>query len=1605
MSTGIGKQTLLTWCASMSQSRCSRLEDLKSGVVLLAVLFKVFPKLMEKKLRVRWAPRFDHEVMLNWDSIEQAIGHLRLPSELFDKPGLMAARFRPTYNLLVALYFLQQVSASSDFTADFAHPIEPALASFLQSRAAVESMIAGGAIAAAGAATGDTPTRTRPAPPGSPPTVPQQPDASLFGASPLLFAPITMSPAAYVDAGLDVDAAEAEALAAVATSLLHQPPTTAPSAAPPPLPPSAAFGSARAPVPASTEALFTTRKLYSSASATALPAATPHTHVPLTHSPLSPPSRIPPAGSARRRSTSAEKRRPSNSAGSLLASPRAASAERLRPSRGSPAVVTSARTSAHQPDASSAKRHTHRQASDGPNCSPHVEPHHPGIHGGGAPIGATRPNTSMRSPPRALLGVGGAGSEGASLLLWLKSEGRRLEALLSAVSAELVAARRVHAIELHAARQSSAVERSQHEQLSSAAASAAADAVADARAQCRRELDAELQQVEAEVLEAYGAAVGFPAAEALAAASDDAEVSNVNADAPDGAVFLRRLVAVQSRQMTNLRAQLEELAGRHVAATSAARREHAHALVPAGGGDGGGDGLRLSDTDLREALAARTEEVNRHWQAEVEALRLTLLRLQQQGKGGSAAAGGTTSASGTMVDELLAQNGRLQRAADFLRRRHRAFTAAPEVWTEASPLSGPDELSAARQVQAATEGGADGAAPSHHSDMYEWYDERLDGLLTSTEAIESRAAALFALLRARSSTGGAPAAGAQQLDAGFWQLIAALCVEERRRRVAMRRLRQLERASARPEDDEVSSLAESRVRAQRAELALKVAVAQERGLAGRAAADASMRISLAEARATELSSAAASAEARYGESVRALQASHAAGWKATQRKLGGIEAEARRLKTRDGMWAQLCERQKSLVRALATQQRPAGSAAEQRAVSQLAEEVAAWERSLMRPTAANADADAAAAGSGGEGGGGEGEVARRVDEATAALSAELGTLKEELQQARARQLELAEAAAMYKSQSHSADEQIALANKRCEALHAAGQQSMRRIAALEGEAVRAAREVAAAKKEADSARWVKQMRDDDREVMERLATLAGFVNDDRIGGGLSRSARGGLGDAPGPPPPSRKRTEYYVDSVDANIMADDDDDDDAIADGLMPPMPSRQLSQRSAIYYVQDDDDDGGDVSAELLPVPIAPPPSRMPSAAARPADPRSSACAAACSMPPPTPPGISRQGSAGRTVYYIAEPLSEGEDDEGDEEEGEEAAVPPLPSRCTSKTIYYMEPDGAPSGAPWAAAQPHGSNGATYASVAAEVAAEMAAATLEAEEELPMLWPSRNASTRTEYYVEPSVDSEEEEEEGGEDELGGNGSTPLLPMRARSQTTYYVAGDDDDDDNRGDANVRIHAASVNAAALGPPPVPVPVIFPEPTLPSMAAATSVFRGLHRRANSGEGGLSADDGEAAGGDATDQGGAGRKAAENQKRHEKAAAKKREMGTEGIEPPPATPPVLMDTLDDDDDDVRMAAVVATGAVPSSIAPPPRAVQTPAMGDATAPRVVSCELTVRGKLSKVLFEVHEEDTPSSIALDLMEELDIDASAETLQVVVAQVESAINASAACGA
>ena len=130
----VGKHELLAWLGTESGQPCRTLEDLRSGTIILATLARIFPRLAERRYRVKWHPRFDWENGLNWESIAQMCQTLKLPTELIDRSGLQACRFKPIYHLLVALYFFRHVSLDRDFVADFAHPIDGSLATFLQAR-------------------------------------------------------------------------------------------------------------------------------------------------------------------------------------------------------------------------------------------------------------------------------------------------------------------------------------------------------------------------------------------------------------------------------------------------------------------------------------------------------------------------------------------------------------------------------------------------------------------------------------------------------------------------------------------------------------------------------------------------------------------------------------------------------------------------------------------------------------------------------------------------------------------------------------------------------------------------------------------------------------------------------------------------------------------------------------------------------------------------------------------------------------------------------------------------------------------------------------------------------------------------------------------------------------------------------------------------------------------------------------------------------------------------------------------------------------------------------------------------------------------------------
>ena len=118
--TRVTKAALLDWAAQLSGQSVATLDDLRSGVVLLRTFLRVFPKLAERPLKFKMQPRWDWEIALNWDAVEQCCIALSLPADMVDRPGLQACRFRAVYNLLVALYFMYHVARDRDFAADFA---------------------------------------------------------------------------------------------------------------------------------------------------------------------------------------------------------------------------------------------------------------------------------------------------------------------------------------------------------------------------------------------------------------------------------------------------------------------------------------------------------------------------------------------------------------------------------------------------------------------------------------------------------------------------------------------------------------------------------------------------------------------------------------------------------------------------------------------------------------------------------------------------------------------------------------------------------------------------------------------------------------------------------------------------------------------------------------------------------------------------------------------------------------------------------------------------------------------------------------------------------------------------------------------------------------------------------------------------------------------------------------------------------------------------------------------------------------------------------------------------------------------------------------------
>ena len=67
----VGKAELLRWASELTGFACERMDDLRSGAVLARVFLHVFPRLSGYGFKPKWDPKWEWEVGLNWEVVEQ----------------------------------------------------------------------------------------------------------------------------------------------------------------------------------------------------------------------------------------------------------------------------------------------------------------------------------------------------------------------------------------------------------------------------------------------------------------------------------------------------------------------------------------------------------------------------------------------------------------------------------------------------------------------------------------------------------------------------------------------------------------------------------------------------------------------------------------------------------------------------------------------------------------------------------------------------------------------------------------------------------------------------------------------------------------------------------------------------------------------------------------------------------------------------------------------------------------------------------------------------------------------------------------------------------------------------------------------------------------------------------------------------------------------------------------------------------------------------------------------------------------------------------------------------------------------------------------------
>eukprot|EP00762_Andalucia_godoyi_P004658 ANDGO_03647.mRNA.1 hypothetical protein DQ04_09211020 len=131
----IGKTELLSWASRFSSRECSRLEDLKDGVVILKIISRIWPFALDfpRDSTIRRSAKEAWECNHNHKRILELLDSVGVPRQFVDSKGILSASFKPCFNALVLFFFLSSLQSQHDITVDFSHPIDDRIAAFLQS--------------------------------------------------------------------------------------------------------------------------------------------------------------------------------------------------------------------------------------------------------------------------------------------------------------------------------------------------------------------------------------------------------------------------------------------------------------------------------------------------------------------------------------------------------------------------------------------------------------------------------------------------------------------------------------------------------------------------------------------------------------------------------------------------------------------------------------------------------------------------------------------------------------------------------------------------------------------------------------------------------------------------------------------------------------------------------------------------------------------------------------------------------------------------------------------------------------------------------------------------------------------------------------------------------------------------------------------------------------------------------------------------------------------------------------------------------------------------------------------------------------------------------